>query len=110
MDTLHKILDLMWKNGISDADLCSKAGINKSAVTDWKKGKTKSYYRHLPQIAAVLGVSADELDDRIQKEKPTADGSERSAKLMLLNDLLGKLSDEQLDKVLDYFQIDKDGK
>ena len=65
MDTLHRILDIMWKNGISEADLCSKAGINKSAVTDRKKGKTKSYYKHLPEIAEALGVTVNDLDDRI---------------------------------------------
>ncbi len=61
MDTLHKILDLMWEKKISDAELCSKAHINKSAVTDWKKGKTKSYMRHLPDIANALDTTVDYL-------------------------------------------------
>ena len=61
MDTLHKILDAMWKQGLSDIDFCKAVGINKSSVTDWKKGKTKSYMRHIPKIAEVLGVSEEYL-------------------------------------------------
>jgi repressor LexA len=61
MDTLYKILDLMWKCGISDIDFCNATGINKSAVTDWKKGKTKSYKKYLPQIASFFNVSVDYL-------------------------------------------------
>lgn len=66
MDTLHKILDLMWKKKISDAELCSKAHINKSAVTDWKKGKTKSYMRHLTDIA-----EADDITYRLNLNSVT---------------------------------------
>ena len=61
LDTLHKILDAMWKQGLSDIDFCKAVGINKSSVTDWKKGKTKSYMRHIPKIAEVLGVSEEYL-------------------------------------------------
>lgn len=73
MNTLHKILDLMWEKGISEAHLCKAAGINKSAVTDWKKGKTKSYLKHISKIAEVLNVSEDYLLGCTDSPKTTDD-------------------------------------
>jgi len=59
--TLHKILSLLWEKGESEIDFCNALGINKSAVTDWKKGKTKSYRKHLPAIAEHFGVNLDSI-------------------------------------------------
>lgn len=57
MDTvLAKILDLIWKSGVGEKDFCLSIGINKSAVTDWKKGKTASYKKYIADIAAYFGV------------------------------------------------------
>lgn len=77
MDTMHRILDLIWRNGLSEIEFCQKAGINRSAVTDWKKGKTKSYMKHIPKIAEVLGVSVDYL---LEPEKNPMDITREEAK------------------------------
>ena len=104
MDTLHKILQLMWDKGISDMELCRSAGINKSAVTDWKKGKTQSYMKHLPEIAKVLDVTVDYLLDK--KEKPTAENDgEREELLKLLGKMFTNLSEEQKETVLRYAEF-----
>lgn len=63
MEVLHKILDLMWKTGVSEIDFCTAIGINKSAVTDWKKGKTKSYQKHLQKIADYFNVPIEYFED-----------------------------------------------
>lgn len=60
---LTNILFLIRKNGLTENEFTKKVGLNKSAVSDWKAGKTKSYNKHLPKIAEVLGVSVDELLD-----------------------------------------------
>ena len=92
MDTLHKILDLMWKQGISDAELCQAAGINKSAVTDWKKGKTKSYLKHIAKIAEVLGVTEQFLlGNENKKDRPEGQP---------LSELFSDLSEDELSKVI----------
>lgn len=70
MDTLYKILTLIWKNGISEADFCEAIGINKSAVTDWKKGKTKSYVKHIDKIANYFGVTTDYLLGNSESKTP----------------------------------------
>jgi hypothetical protein len=40
-EALHKILDLIWQRKVDEKDFCEAIEINKSAVTDWKKKKTK---------------------------------------------------------------------
>lgn len=74
---LRNILFLLWEHDISDQDLCNAIGINKSAVTDWRSGKTSSYKRHLTEIASYLKVSVIDLMneqlivDRLTTEEPS---------------------------------------
>lgn len=70
-DTVKKILSCMKMRNITDKQLTKDIGINKSAVTDWKTGKTKSYKKYIDKIAEYLGVSVDYLlgrtDDPLTK-------------------------------------------
>ena len=94
----------MWANGISDAELCARANINKSAVTDWKKGKTKSYLRHLPEIAEVLGVTENELKYcAMRKENPSDNGDLDEAKMREMYDNYSALSPERRRQLDNYF-------
>ena len=72
-DTVKKILSCMKMRNITDKQLTKDIGINKSAVTDWKTGKTKSYKKYIDKIAEYLGVSVDYLlgrtDDPCQKSR-----------------------------------------
>lgn len=103
MDTLHKILQLMWDKGISDMELCRSAGINKSAVTDWKKGKTQSYMKHLPEIAKVLDVTVDELTT--EKEKPTDEDGGLNEDIAEIARITEDFTDEELQALLDYAEF-----
>ena len=51
----------MKRNGVSATELADKIGMNRSIVSDWKNGKTRSYEKHLPKIAEALGVSIDDI-------------------------------------------------
>lgn len=59
MDLLSKILYLISKNGITELEFTQKVGLNKTAVTEWKRGKTQSFKKHIPKIAIALNVSED---------------------------------------------------
>ena len=97
MDVLHKILTIAFKKGISDKELCEKIGVYNSAISEWKKGKTQSYMKHLDKIAFVLGVSVSDLIETEQKEKqPTQ--SELSEKQKRLIKIIEGMSDDQLDR------------
>lgn len=61
MDTLDKISDLLIRQGKRQKDLTDFLGIDKSAYAAWKSGKTTSYNRYIPQIAAFFDVPVDYL-------------------------------------------------
>lgn len=92
---LHKILDLLWKNNINEIDFCNAIGINKSAVTDWKKGKTASYKRHLSAIAEFLNVTTEYLT----ADNPTPDGNLNEIEYALYGEVR-ELDDEDKKELL----------
>ena len=61
MDTLHKILHALELRGMSDRRLQELIGVSEGAVNDWRRGKSKSYMKRVPQIAEALGVSEEYL-------------------------------------------------
>ena len=71
MDILTKILAEMKKGKISQKYITSSLGLSQQAFSEWKAGRTKSYMKYLPQIAAVLGVSMDYLLGRDEKAPAT---------------------------------------
>lgn len=102
-------MDLMWKQGISEADLCNAAGINKSAVTDWKKGKTKSYLKHIDKIAEVLGVTKQYLLEDNNEKTALAEQSFSKDELEFLH-LIETLTEDEKQKVIDYADLLKRGR
>jgi transcriptional regulator with XRE-family HTH domain len=108
MNTLDKILYLIRKNGFTELEFTQKAGLNKTVVTEWKRGKTKSYNKHIPKIANALGVSANELLEDIDNTTNASNNipSKLDGELVLLTaeekyliDLLRKLSPRQRIKI-----------
>ncbi len=61
MDTLNVILGLIREKGITEQKFLADLGFNRTLLSDWKSGKSKSYQRHIARIADYFGVSADYL-------------------------------------------------
>ncbi len=63
MNTLDKIFFLLKKNGISEAEFARRLNISRSVITDWKKGRNKSYNKNerLNNIAEILNVQIEYL-------------------------------------------------
>lgn len=61
MDMLARILSLIDERGITDRQFLNDLGLNRTLLSDWKSGKSKSYERYGSQIADYFGVSADYL-------------------------------------------------
>ena len=103
VNALHKILALLWEKGIDEKEFCLSIGINKSAVTDWKKGKTASYKKHLPKIADFFSLPLAYFTD---DKKPAAPEGERPAlteeerKRGEVHDLIAGIPPDKLDKVI----------
>lgn len=70
MTRLEKILEKINILGITEFEFTQRLGVAKATVSEWKKGKTKSYNRHISKIAEVLGVDVEELMDDPQEESP----------------------------------------
>ena len=93
-DTVKKILSCMKRRNITDKQLTKDIGINKSAVTDWKTGKTKSYKKHIDKIADYLGVSSDYLLGR--SDDPVAQKNVQNGYV------IQGLSKEEFDEITSY--------
>ncbi len=58
---LQNILELMGTKNGAQRRFTNDLGFCASTVGDWKSGKSKSYTKHLPKIAAYFGVTVDSL-------------------------------------------------
>lgn len=81
MDTLDVILSLIRKKGITEQKFLADLGFNRTLLSDWKSGKSKSYQRHIARIADYFGVSADYL---LRGEEAAAQQSEVPEDFVLL--------------------------
>ena len=95
MDVLNRIMELLERNGRNQKELMDYLGIKKSAFTDWKAGKSRSYLKYASEIADYFGVTTDYLlrGETNIKEKPTdlvVSGKDKE-----LLDLIEKLTEEQ---------------
>ena len=63
MDTLAKILNLLQTRNIEQQEFAKAIGVRKQAISEWKKGTTKSYMKYIDKIAEFFDVSVDYLLD-----------------------------------------------
>lgn len=103
MDILVKnIMKLIDLYGYSDVDFEKKLNLPRSTVYDWRKGRSKSYKKYLPEIANFFNISVDYLLGNEQKNKPTVDDDELTEmlsdpRLKSIYEKLLKLTPENLD-------------
>ena len=99
MDVLNRIMELLERNGRNQKELMDYLGIKKSAFTDWKAGKSRSYLKYASEIADYFGVTTDYLlrGETNIKEKPT--GEFASGLDKEFSDLIKQLSPEQIELV-----------
>ncbi len=100
---LSNILKEMQKQNKSQKELTDYLDVSKSTFTDWKSGKSKSFMKHLPQIAEFFQVSVDFLTD--QKNKTAPSEQSLSPKQQLLFDIVADLTDDELKKVIEYADL-----
>ena len=56
---IDRILDLMQKNNINATELARLLGLSPSAVTDWKKEKSKPTTTHVIKLSEIFKVTTD---------------------------------------------------
>jgi transcriptional regulator with XRE-family HTH domain len=59
-------MSLLWEKNIGEVEFCKTIGINKSAITDWKRGKTKSYEKHIKKIADFFNMPESFFSNKLE--------------------------------------------
>ena len=61
MDTRDRIFELLDAQGMEQKAFAEAVGVSEVIVTNWRKGRSKSYKAYLVQIAQVLGTTTADL-------------------------------------------------
>ena len=76
MDTVDRIFNLVDAQYQEQRDFAYDLGLTASIVSAWKCRRSGSYVKHLPQIAKLLGVSAEYLlTGNPDKKNPSPEGN-----------------------------------
>ena len=119
MNTVDTILELLQTQNKQQKELTKFLQIGDSSISEWKKGKTKSYLKYIDKIAQFFGVSVDYLlglssdsttseEEKEQKNNATDNSDIPSDSLALnisdseLTDILNRLSDKSLSELESY--------
>lgn len=84
MDTRSRIFELLDKQGMAQKAFAEAVGTKEATVSDWRRGKSNSYNRHLVKIAQVLGVTTSDL---LGEEKQSSPSTEMDRLLEVFGDL-----------------------
>lgn len=95
MDTRDRIFELLDAQGMEQKAFAEAVGVSEVIVTNWRKGRSKSYKAYLVQIAQVLGTTtADLLGEKQQSSPPSEEDR--------LPPIWYSLSEEQKRATVDY--------
>lgn len=100
MDIVDRIFELADKKYQEQRDFAVALGIQPPRVSEWRRRKSESYMKRLPQIAAVLGTSAEYLLTGEEKKPIPMNGDGLSPVKRELLEAVDGLSDEQCRKLL----------
>lgn len=59
MDAAERLFALVDAKYKEQKDFAAEIGVSPSKVSQWRKGITASYTKHMPQITAALGTTAE---------------------------------------------------
>ena len=102
---LDKILALIKEKGITQNAFLMDMGLDKSTISDWKRGSNQSYKKHIERIADYFNVSVDYL---LGRENMTFAETEEQKQAKSLLECFNELSGEDRAKVLEYAQMLRD--
>lgn len=76
MGTLDRIFNLVDAQYNEQKDFAFDLGLPAGTISNWRRKKSESYIKHLPQIAKLLGVSAEYLlTGNPDKKSPSPEGN-----------------------------------
>lgn len=99
MDTVDRIFDIVDSKYKEQRDFAIQLGVTPSIVSEWRRRKSASYQRRLPEIANALGTTTEYLLTGKKEPAPTNGDGLSPAKRKLL-EAVDDLTDEQCEKLL----------
>lgn len=99
MDTVDRIFELADQKFKEQKDFAAALGLIPQRVSAWRRRTSASYQRRLPQIAEVLGTTAEYLLTG-KKEPAPMNGDGLSEAKRRLWEAVDDLTDEQCEKLL----------
>ena len=79
MDTVDRIFDLVDQQYKEQRDFARAIGVAPSIVSEWRRRKSASFHKRLPQIAAALGTTAEYLLTGQEPVSTAAEAPEHTA-------------------------------
>lgn len=79
MDIRSRIFELVDKQYVEQQTFAAALGVSPTMVSAWRKNKSESYMKRIPQIADLLNTSVEYLmtgEDKVPADQP-ANGHER---------------------------------
>lgn len=100
MDIMERIFDLAARKYPEQKAFAEALGVSPTRISEWKKRKSESYIKRLPEIASVLGTTPEYLLTGNAAEPAPASDPELAAALSQFE----KLTPEQRAKVIGYME------
>ena len=76
MNVVSRIFELLEAKGVEQKAFAADLGLAENVVSTWRTGRTKSYRKYLPQIAAALDTSVEYLLTGEEKKPDPEIGAE----------------------------------
>lgn len=103
MDIVDRIFELVDQKYEEQQHFAAELGIPASRASEWRRRKSASYTKRLPEIAQVLNTTVDYLLTGEKKEPATVSGDGQAEKLAQALGALGievdKLSDAEISRI-----------
>jgi len=74
MDAVDRLFALVDEKYKEQKDFAAEIGVSASKVSQWRKRITSSYTKHMPQISAALGTTAEYILTG-QEKSPAPEGA-----------------------------------
>lgn len=103
--TLQRILELLNRSGLDQKQFTQALGISSSAVSEWKKGKTKSYNKYIYQIAELFNVSAEYLLNKEIKNSAPEDTENADLQKIKFKELISQLVELPTEQLLEVLRL-----
>lgn len=67
-----RLVALRRRRFMTQTELANKVGVSMKTVQSWEGGRSQPRLRHIPKLAAALGVPADEMLEVLEQGKAAA--------------------------------------